>query len=105
MNESHSVTAWIDQLKLGDQEAATQIWERYFEQLVTVARSKLEGAPTRAVDEEDVALLAFDSLFRGVKEKRFPNLDDRDDLWQLLLMLTERKAIDQKRRESSASWH
>src|SRR5262249_4561590 len=25
---------------------------------------------------------------------RFPRLDDRNDLWQLLLMITERKAID-----------
>lgn len=29
-------------------------------------------------------------------------LDDRDDLWQVLVVLTERKAVDQLRREQAA---
>src|SRR5262249_2466169 len=33
------------------------------------------------------------------QEGRFPDLFDRDDLWQLLLTVTERKAIDLVRRE------
>jgi DNA-directed RNA polymerase specialized sigma24 family protein len=50
--------------------------------------------PRRGADEEDIALSAFDSFFRGVERGRFPQLDDRDDLWQVLLMITERKAFD-----------
>ena len=37
---------------------------------------------------EDVVVDAFDSLCRGVQAGRFPNLDDRDDLWQVLMLLT-----------------
>jgi DNA-directed RNA polymerase specialized sigma24 family protein len=44
-------------------------------------------------DEEDVALSAFNSFLRGVEAGRFPQLADRDDLWRLLLVITERKAI------------
>src|SRR5262249_14377033 len=50
--------------------------------------------PRGAADEEDVALSAFDSFCRGAERGRFPRLDDRDDLWQVLLVLTQRKAVD-----------
>jgi len=49
-------------------------------------------------DEHDVVQSAFDGFFRGVKQGRFPRLDDRDDLWQVLVMLTDRKAVDHRRR-------
>jgi hypothetical protein len=45
-------------------------------------------------DEEDVALSAFDSFCRGAEKGRFPRLQDCDDLWQLLFMITTRKAAD-----------
>ena len=50
-------------------------------------------------DEEDMVLAAFDSLYRGVAAGRFAKLNDRDDLWQLLVMITERKIIDQFHHE------
>jgi DNA-directed RNA polymerase specialized sigma24 family protein len=51
-------------------------------------------------DEEDVATSAFQSLYQGVREGRFPRLDDRDDLWRLLVQLTACKAIDRHRAEN-----
>ena len=45
-------------------------------------------------DEEDVALSAFDSFFRSAEQGRFPRLSDRDDLWQILVLVTTRKAVD-----------
>ena len=50
--------------------------------------------PCRAADEEDVALSAFDSFCRAAEQGRFPRLSDRNDLWQLLVMITLRKAAD-----------
>jgi DNA-directed RNA polymerase specialized sigma24 family protein len=46
-----------------------------------------------------VALSAFDSFCQGVARGRYPRLDDRDDLWRLLVVITERKAIDEVQRE------
>jgi DNA-directed RNA polymerase specialized sigma24 family protein len=46
-----------------------------------------------------VALSAFDSFCRGADEGRFPQLHDRDDLWQLLVAITAHKALDLVRRE------
>jgi len=97
MSESGSVTEWLGRLVGGDPAAAHPLWERYFHRLVARARHKLAGTPRGAADEEDVALSAFDSFCRAARQHRFPRLDDRDDLWMLLLLLTDRKASDQRK--------
>jgi DNA-directed RNA polymerase specialized sigma24 family protein len=94
-----SVTRWLGPLKAGDPQAAQQLWERYFRRLVGLARKKLRGAKRQAVDEEDVALSAFDTFCRGAEEGRFPRLDDRDNLWKILVLLTARKAWHRARDE------
>jgi DNA-directed RNA polymerase specialized sigma24 family protein len=94
MSSSGSVTAWIDQLRAGDRAAAQLLWQGYFHRLVGLARKKLRCSPRGMADEEDVALSAFNSFCRGVEQGRFPQLSDRDDLWRLLFVITERKAID-----------
>jgi DNA-directed RNA polymerase specialized sigma24 family protein len=63
------------------------------------ARHKLGGTSRRATDEEDVVLNAFNSFFQRAKERRFARLSDRNDLWQLLVLLTERQAVNQMRHE------
>ncbi len=100
MAQDGTVTFWIGQLKAGDAQAAQKLWEGYFGRLVNLARGKLRGAQRRVADEEDVALSAFDSFCRGAEGNRFPKLQDRDDLWQLLVMITARKAIDLRQHEN-----
>lgn len=96
----NSISHWLDRLKQGEPAAAQALWERYFRRLVGLARKKLAGAPRRAADEEDVALSAFDSFCRGAELGRFPRLDDRNDLWQVLVLITARKAADLKQYEA-----
>jgi DNA-directed RNA polymerase specialized sigma24 family protein len=94
-----SVTHWLGRLKAGDPAAAQQLWEGYFRRLVRLARARLQTIPRRAADEEDVALSAFNSFCQGAEQGRFPRLDDRDDLWQVLVLLTTRKAANLVRLE------
>ncbi len=94
MTPDASVSTWIGQLKAGEREAAQELWQRYFRRLVGLARKRLEGHSRRVADEEDVALSAFDSFCRAAENGRFPQLDDRDDLWQMLVVITVRKAFD-----------
>ena len=68
-----------------------------------LARARLRDAPRRIADEEDVALSAFDSFCRGAQAGRFPRLDDRNDLWQILALITVRKAIDLRNYEGRPS--
>ena len=95
-----TVTVWLRKLKAGDPDAAQPLWEGYFVRLVRLARIRLRAVPHAISDGEDVALSAFDSFCHGVALGRFPKLDDRDDLWRLLFVITARKARDQVRYET-----
>jgi DNA-directed RNA polymerase specialized sigma24 family protein len=102
-----SVTHWIQEAKAGDELAVERLWERYFPQLVALCQKRLRGHPRRAADEEDVALSVFDSFCQRAATGRFPQLQDRDDLWRLLVVIAARKAInlvhhDHRRRRGGA---
>lgn len=100
MSAHGSVTHWIDDIKRGSPAAAQKLWERYFPQLVRLARDRLRAAPTGMADEEDVALSVMDRFCRAAQEGRFPDLAGRDDLWRLLLRMTARRATDLARHET-----
>jgi RNA polymerase sigma factor (sigma-70 family) len=94
MPSSGDVTHWIRRLRAGDRDVIRALWERYYRAVLALARRHLGDLPRRAADEEDVALSAFDSFCRAAEQGRFPRLEDRGDLWQVLLLLTVRKAAD-----------
>jgi DNA-directed RNA polymerase specialized sigma24 family protein len=102
-SEAGSITRWISALKSGDASAAQLLWERYFDKLVRMAAARLRGAPgSSAVDgEESAALSAIESVCNGAKLGRFPQLSDREDLWQILVMVTARKVCDQIERRAA----
>src|SRR5262249_28438645 len=101
-DERGSISVWIDRLKAGEGDAAAALWERYFTRLVALARTRLPGVPYREDVAEDVAVSVFHSFFRRAGEGGFRQLDDRGDLWQLLAVLTTRKAVSARRRERAA---
>ena len=100
--DTSSVSTWLQHLKQGDHDAARKLWDRYFDELVRLARARLGTASRRVADEEDVAINAFKSLCYGAIEGQFPKLDDREDLWKLLVMITRQKAVDQIREQQAA---
>jgi DNA-directed RNA polymerase specialized sigma24 family protein len=99
MPSGASVTQLIDRLKAGDREAVQCLWERYFGELVRRTRRWLRHKTRPVADEEDVALSAFDSVCRRAEQGRFPRLFDRDDLWQLLVVIAYRKSCNEIKRE------
>jgi RNA polymerase sigma factor (sigma-70 family) len=96
MSEPGSVSRWLGPLQAGDAAAVEQLWQRYFSQLVQLARRKVHGGGQREA-AEDVALSAFDSFCRTAGAGRFPQLTDRDNLWRLLVVITARKAAHHTR--------
>ena len=96
---SEDVTLWLSGFKRGDGEAVDQVWQVYFDKLVRLCRRRLEGLPRRVADEEDVALSAFQSFCDGLQRGRFPKLEDRDDLWKILVTIAARKALAQHKHE------
>ncbi len=95
--DSHSVTRWIERLKDNDAQAAQALWERFAQRMLGVARQRLGQASRRIADEEDVVLVAFERFHHGMRQGRFPQLNDRDDLWAILFTLTARHAARQLR--------
>jgi DNA-directed RNA polymerase specialized sigma24 family protein len=94
-----SVTQWITRIKGGGDGVAQKLWERYYAALVRLARAKLKKSRRVAADEEDVALSAFDSFFAAASKGRYPQINDRNDLWKLLITITKRKVLDRIQSE------
>jgi hypothetical protein len=100
MTSTHSVTRWLEQLKQGDRQAVGPLWERYFTRLVQLARTWFPHTPTTAAASgEDAALDAFASFCLRAEQDGFSHLFDRDDLWQILVVLAFRKRCNQIQHE------
>jgi RNA polymerase sigma factor (sigma-70 family) len=97
--DTGSISLWLEQLRGGDARAAQPLWERYIARLVRLARGRLPARVRRSADEEDVALSAFQSFFEAVEQGRLPRLDDRNNLWAVLVTITDRKAMALLERE------
>ena len=95
--EQHSVTYWLTLAKNGDEAGAVQIWNRYFSRLLELAKRKLPIYARQGADEEDLAISAMNCLLVGARKDRFKKLEDRQDLWQLLVVITQRRACNLKR--------
>ena len=96
--KSDDISRWISGLQAGDARAAQAIWDAYFEKLLRLARRKFGNMPRRVADEEDIVLSAINSFIEGATAKRFPKLEDHTDIWKLLVTITARKVIAQRRR-------
>jgi DNA-directed RNA polymerase specialized sigma24 family protein len=99
MSDDGSITRWFGSLQAGNREAAQELWRRFASRLIGLARARLRAAPRRAADEEDAVLSAFDSFCRGAEQGRFLQVQDRGDLWNLLVAITVRKVSDQVQHE------
>jgi DNA-directed RNA polymerase specialized sigma24 family protein len=93
-----SVTRFFGQLRAGDAAAAAALWDRFFPRLVALARKTLAGRPQRVADADDAVQSAFASFCARVRGGEF-HVGDRADLWNLLGVITARKARRQARRE------
>ena len=99
MSRDGSVTHWIHEIKGGNPEVAQDLWQRYFDRMVRLARTQMQAGRRRVADEEDVAVSVFESFCRAAQKGRFPDLADRDTLWRLLVKMTSRKVIDRRRHD------
>lgn len=95
MSANESVTQWMLQLQQGDDRAAERLWERFFSRMLVMARARLHHRVNGVSDEEDIALSAFHSFCEGLRNGRFDELQGRDSLWRLLVVITTRKVADQ----------
>lgn len=94
-----SITVWFENLRQGDADAATKLWERFFDRLVSLARVEMRSANRRVSDEEDIAAGVIAALCRCADEGRLPSIDDRESLWRMLLTWTRHDIADHLRAD------
>lgn len=93
------ITVWIEELRASDEDAATKLWNHFVHRLYESARRQLRPDTRSVYDEEDAALSAFNSVCGGIVKGHFPDLRDRESLWKLLLIITERKVTHRVRHD------
>ncbi len=87
-----SITGLFAPLKHGDQAALDEVWRRFFPRIAGLARKTLSGLPRFGLDADDVAQCAFISFWRALDGDREVEFEGREDLWNLLGLITVRKA-------------
>ena len=91
----------FNQWRAGDEQAARELFDRYADRLVALARRRLGQRMARRVDAEDVVQSVFRTFFVRAKEGQFTIRAD-DDLCKLLFRLTMIKTIRQVRHHKAA---
>ena len=84
----------ITRYKAGSQSAAGELFDRYCEKLMRLARRRIGQRMASRVDPEDVIQSAFRTFFVRVRNDEF-TFDGEDDLFKLLVRLTVNKALRQ----------
>jgi DNA-directed RNA polymerase specialized sigma24 family protein len=102
MPTSDELSSSISQLKDVSEQDAQRIWDEFFPRLKRYAQKHIHNMSLRVFDEEDVALSALNSFFRGRAEGRFNELDGDEEMWRLLVTITARKITAQRRRQLAA---
>ena len=85
-SDTGSVTRWLQRLQAGESGAAQAIWDRFYQRVVRFAELQLKRNADRAVDGEDIAQSAFRAVYHAVMNGRYPDMDNRQELWQLLIV-------------------
>ncbi len=99
MSLNGSFSMMLSKLKRGDESAVREVWDRFFEPLQKLALERVNAQDRKTRDEEDLALSAINAFQHCVRNGRYESIDDRNDVWHLLVTIVERKAIDHVRRE------
>lgn len=93
-----SVTQCLNNLRRGESDAQQLLWDRFLDRLLGLARNRLRGLQDPMTEPDDLASIVFYDFLLGIKKNSFNKVDDRHDLWQVLVMLTNRRAIDRRRK-------
>jgi DNA-directed RNA polymerase specialized sigma24 family protein len=92
-----SVSGWIAKMRQGDAIAIGHLVSRYFRKISLFADSKLRRGVRVSDDGEDIAISVLQTITQNSADGQFPNLQDRDDLWLLMIVIAQHAVIDRQR--------
>jgi RNA polymerase sigma-70 factor, ECF subfamily len=90
-----------DRCRAGDAAAARELFDRYVDRLVAVARRRLSRPITSRVDPEDIVQSVFRTFFGRLRAGQF-HLDQQNDVCRLLVRITVNKTLRQVAYQKAA---
>lgn len=96
-----SVTGIFQDFRLGDPAAVAQLWDHFRHRLLALAKKTLAGRMQQVTDAEDALQSAFVSFWQRAGRGDFGDAMNRDDLWNVLGLITVRKALKHQRNEGA----
>jgi len=94
MPDSPSERSPLEALQAGDEDAARQLFDRYAEQLVILARRRISQRLASRIDAEDIVQSVFRTFFHRARQGQF-HLEEPDDICKLLARITAHKTFRQ----------
>jgi RNA polymerase sigma factor (sigma-70 family) len=88
----------LERFRGGDDRAAAELFDRYFQRLTALARSRLSARLAQRADPEDIVLSVYRSFFVAARAGRY-TLSRGGDLWRLLASIAKHKLLRQARHE------
>jgi RNA polymerase sigma-70 factor, ECF subfamily len=76
----------VERSRAGDQNAATQLYHRYFKRLTALVRKRCPAELARTVGVEDIVQSVFRTLFQRIGQGYY-DVPDGHELWRLLLVI------------------
>jgi DNA-directed RNA polymerase specialized sigma24 family protein len=99
-SNGNTIATMLNKLREGDEQAAFDLWERFFHQLLSHCRLRLRPNKKAIRDEEDIVLSAMKSFCFGLRRGQFPDLVGEENLWRLLMTIVMRKIADNHQHQS-----
>lgn len=96
---SGSITFLFQQWRQGHQYSLTELMTRFRPRLLALARSTLSGRIQRMADAEDALQSAMISFWEKADRGDLKDDLNRDDLWNVMGLITVRKALRHQERE------
>ena len=90
----------LERFRSGDDLAASELFDRYFQRLTALARSRLSPRLAQRTDPEDIVLSVYRSFFIDARGGRY-SLNRGGDLWRLLAAITRHKLLRQARHQGA----
>jgi RNA polymerase sigma-70 factor (ECF subfamily) len=92
--DPHNSFAEIEpKLRAGDPGAATEVFRRFADRLIALARTKLDARIRRKEDPEEVVQSVYGSFFNRYTAGKL-DVQSWDSLWSLLTVITVRKCLN-----------
>lgn len=95
--EKPPVPPSLDGVKRGDDSAIARVFELHFDELVRIAKKRMDGCRAGS-DEEDAAMSAMRTFVRRIGQGQYDGLVDHNHLIRLLTVIAIRKASNHRRR-------